>query len=189
MMMMIIKNNCNFLFILSTNDSFRQDDPASTNAIRRRLSAARWQIIGGGGAVARRPQKAAATHAAARPAQTSKSTAMTLTKINRKSFEPGLKERRSDGWWEWTERQWWIGIFEMRWLWRRLINSTRLSMLPKWVWKLISQAGRCISTWRTSRDVKAIDTCFNHAQAVCPSSNQQPCPLYNSIKWWRGWWW
>jgi len=47
-------------------------------------------------------------------------------------FEPGVKEWRSDGWWErgWWER--WVDKWMRRWI------ETRLVRLTKWIWKLYS---------------------------------------------------
>jgi len=53
--------------------------------------------------------------------------------IEEVGFEPGVKEWRSDGWWEW---QWWEGWVD-RWMKRWI--ETGLTRLTKWIWKLIPE--------------------------------------------------
>jgi len=37
--------------------------------------------------------------------------------VEQMSFELGVEERRSDGWWKWWWSRWWTGVYEIRWEW------------------------------------------------------------------------
>ena len=61
--------------------------------------------------------------------------------VEKVGCEPGVKEWRSDGWWE---RGWW-----QRWVdnWMRRWIEIRLVRLTEWIWKLIPKTRWCISKW------------------------------------------
>jgi len=56
-------------------------------------------------------------------------------------FEPGVKEWRSDGWWEWGWWERWVDKWMRRWI------ETRVVRLMKWIWKLIPKTRWYISKW------------------------------------------
>jgi len=37
--------------------------------------------------------------------------------VEKMSFEPGVEERRSNGWWQWWWRKWRTDVCEIRWEW------------------------------------------------------------------------
>jgi len=37
--------------------------------------------------------------------------------VEKMSFEPGVEERRSNGWWGWWWRKWRTDMCEIRWEW------------------------------------------------------------------------
>jgi len=37
--------------------------------------------------------------------------------LGKMSFEPGVEERRSNGWWQWWWRKWRTDVCEIRWEW------------------------------------------------------------------------
>ena len=56
-------------------------------------------------------------------------------------FEPGVKEWRSDGCWEWGWWEGWVDKWMRRWI------ETKLGRLMKCIWKLIPKTSWCISKW------------------------------------------
>ena len=56
-------------------------------------------------------------------------------------FEPGVKEWRNDGRWEWWWWQGWADNWMRRWV------ETWLARLTEWIWELIPETRWCISEW------------------------------------------
>ena len=47
--------------------------------------------------------------------------------VEKMSFEPGVEERMSDGWWQWWWRKWRTDVSEIRWEWQVFMISRLVS--------------------------------------------------------------